>query len=114
MDNFFHNLINEEIAISVDKMYEVSRIINARGLSTKVCLFPFISLFAVKIDELAQAEHHMKHSCPHNEKMKAQELESCNVKVSLCVAVLVNFFYPIIEQLEKIVDDGIRLEKENK
>ena len=113
MDNFFHNLINEEIAISVDKMYEVSKIINARGLSTKVCLFQFISLFADKIDELMEADQNMKYSCPHNEKLGAAELENCKVKVSLCVAVLVNFFSPIIEQLETIVDDGIRLEKEN-
>lgn len=114
MDNFFHNIINEPIAISVDKMYEISQLINARAKSTHVALFPFISLFADKIDELSMAEERMRHVCPHSQDEAAADLEMCNVKVSLCIAVLVNFFYPMIEQLEKIIEDGITLEKEGK
>ena len=114
MDNFFHNLLHEQIAIKIDKMYEISQIINSRSKSTNVALFPFITLFADKIDELAEAEAQMEHCCSHNEKQAEQELEMCNIKVSLCISVLVNFFYPIIEQLEKTVDDGITLEKDRK
>jgi len=114
VDNFFHNLLHEQIAIEVDKMYEISQIINARSKSTNVTFFNFIALFADKIDELAEIEEQIEHCSSHNEKQLTQELEMCNIKVSLCISVLVNFFYPIIEQLEKIVEEGIKLEKDLK
>lgn len=75
-------------------------------------LFPFITLFADKIDELGDAEEEMENACPHNQARAAEQLELCNVKVAVCISVLVNFFYPMIEQLEKVVEDGIRLQKD--
>jgi hypothetical protein len=112
VDNFFHNIINEPIAISLEKMHEISKLINARAQSTNISLFPFITLFADKIDELEEAEENFKEACIHYQDQAAEELQMCNVKVSLCISVLVNFFYPMIEQLEKIVEDGIMLEKD--
>lgn len=112
MDNFFHNIINEPIAISLEKMHEISKLINARSQSTNISLFPFITLFADKIDELTEAEENFKEACIHMESEAADELEACNIKVSLCISILVNFFYPMIEQLEKVIEDGIMLEKD--
>lgn len=112
MDNFFHNIKNESIAISLEKMHEISKLINARSQSTTISLFPFITLFADKIDELAEAEENFKEACEHMQSEASDELEMCNVKVSLCISILVNFFYPMIEQLEKTIADGIMLEKD--
>ena len=112
MDNFFHNIKNESIAISLEKMHEISKLINSRSRSTNISLFPFITLFADKIDELAEAEENYKDACSHYQEQAADELEMCNVKVSLCISILVNFFYPMIEQLEKVIEEGIMLEKD--
>jgi hypothetical protein len=114
VDNFFHNILHEQIAIKADKMYELSKVIDARGESTNVKLFPFIQLFANHIQELGLAEDKYVNSCPHNHDKAAEYLDLCNIRISICISVLVNFFYPIIEQLEKIVDDGISLEKDLK
>lgn len=104
-------MATEEIAISAHKMKELCKMIWVRSKATNVPFLPFIELFAEKINELHLAEEKLDECCDHQKERYEDEYEFANIRVALCSAVLVNFFYPVIEQMEKVVDDGITLQK---
>ena len=114
VDNFFKNLAHEPCAISVDKMHQVSRLIKSRDLSANLPLLEFIKIMTEKIDEYDEASENFEEASPHLKEKYSLELEFAQVKTAVCICVLAKYFYPVIEQLERLVDDGIKLEKELK
>lgn len=114
MDNFFHNILHENLCIYADKMVQATDIIIARSKAVKVPFLEFIQLFADKIEDMDYIREKFEGACPHVKEDLEEQLAQSNIKVSLCLSVLVNFLYPCIEQLEKVFEEGIVLEKDTK
>lgn len=114
MDEFFKDFAAEPCVISLKKMYEISQIVTARDESSGNCLLSFIETFSEIIEVWEDTREEYYDAPLHLRKELEDKLEIAQMKISLCVSVLTKYFYPIIEQLDATVNDGIKSESKFK
>lgn len=107
MQNFFQKFCHNPCAIDIHKMHQISQLINTRDKSSTISLLDFIMLFADRIEEWEEARENFEDAPESDNKEEVEALEIAQVKISVCVSLLAKYFYPVMEQLERLVDDGI-------
>ena len=112
MDNFFKKFAEGPCAINMDKMAQVIQLVKTRDISSGLPLLDFVNLMADRVDEYSIAHDRWEDAPPHLKQECGNELEFAYLKIAVTVCVLAKYFYPVIEQLERLVDDGIKLENE--
>lgn len=108
MSQFFKQLLHNPVAIDIEKMWEVSKIINARDLACDVSIFTFIKDFSNRIDDFKNCLQDYKEASESLKDEYIKTVEVTQLGLSVCISILAKYFYPIIEQLERLVDDGIK------
>lgn len=110
MTRFFDKFFSDTCHVDGMKMKEVAQIINSRDESLSFSLPDFIVLLGdkfIEIEEIAEAIEDEDHL---NFEHLQHELEISRLRISLMMCMLAEYFYPIIEYVQKISSDGIRNE----
>lgn len=114
MSEFFKNIVGKPCSIHSDKMHEIFSMVAGRDVSTGTSLLELITIFADRVDEFEEALVNYENASECLKESYAEIYYYRELKISMCIALLAKYFYPIIEQLERLVDDGIVAQDEPK
>jgi hypothetical protein len=103
---------DDDVRVNVGCMRQISKIILARDASCKLSLDQLVFSLTEKFLEYSELSKDYHESSEPQKEDIATELDETFLKINLSISVLVKYFYPIIEQLEKLADDGIKSDKE--
>ena len=115
MSRFIDRFFSETCHVDGMKMKEVAQIISSRDASLSFSLPDFIVLMGDKFIELDQMAEAVEDENHLNFDHLQYELEVSKIRISLMMCMLAEYFYPIIEYVQKVSEEGIRNEpKKNK